>query len=70
MEYHVSVHEICKYSSEHARIVSNSLTPHLHVSPQSSGKYSWDMQRQIRWDCVRYSVFALCTGWDKQGRVM
>jgi hypothetical protein len=46
MEYQVPRHEICKYSSEHARVVSSSLTLHCHVLEQSKGNSSLAIKPQ------------------------
>ena len=59
MEYQVPRHEICKYSSEHARVVSSSLTLHGHVLEQSSGKSSLAVKPQH--GMIKCNLMRFCT---------
>jgi hypothetical protein len=59
MEYHVPQHEICKYSSEHARVVSSSLTLHCHVLQQSSGQSSLAIKPQH--GMIQSNLMRFCT---------
>jgi hypothetical protein len=59
MEYHVPQHEICKYSSEHARVISSSLTFDCRVLQQSSGKGSLAIKSQP--GMIRDNLARFCT---------